>query len=41
MFIEGSTDVVWAWGALTVSVALFLIPLFASDKTMIDGGPNP
>ena len=41
MFIEGSTDVVWAWGALAVSVALFLIPLFASDKTMIDGGPNP
>lgn len=40
-FVESGGTNLWAWGALALSIVLFVIPLLASDKAMIDGGPNP
>ena len=39
--VERPDAKVWAAVAFTLSIVLFVFAMFASDKTMIDAGPNP
>ena len=39
--VERPDAIVWAAVAFMLSVVLLVFTLFASDKTMIDAGPNP
>ena len=41
VFVERPDARVWSAVAFTLSIALFVFALIASDKTMIDIGPNP
>ena len=41
IFVERPDARAWAFAVFTLSIVLFVFALFASDKVMIDAGPNP
>ena len=41
VFVERPGASAWAWGALALSIVLFVFALFASDKAILDAGPSP